>query len=91
MPRRTPARPASPITDELIRIIESRGLSVPEIARRAGIAPSTLTRFLAGQRSLKVDTLDLLAAPLGLRLTGTARPAVGRRREVRGASEAHPN
>jgi transcriptional regulator with XRE-family HTH domain len=72
-----------PITDELKAIIKGRELSPFAIASAAGVSPSTITRFLSGQRSLKVETLDALADVLGLRLTST----VGRRRSGRSSAE----
>ena len=70
-----------PITDDLRKIIKERELSPFAIAAAAGVSPSTITRFLKGERSLKVDTLDALAEVLGLRLTSS----VGRRRAGRAA------
>jgi transcriptional regulator with XRE-family HTH domain len=66
----------SEITDQLMEIIERSRMTPYEIAMSAGVSPSTITRFLSGERSLKLDTLDLLAGVLGLRLTGKARRPV---------------
>lgn len=70
-------RPGAPITNAIRQIIEGRGLSPYEIAKTAGVSPSTLTRFLAGERSLKLETLDQLADVLGLRVTSTIRRRPG--------------
>ena len=39
-----------------------------QIAKQAGIAESTLSRFVTGKGSLNLDTLDALADVLGVRL-----------------------
>jgi transcriptional regulator with XRE-family HTH domain len=56
--------------DEAIRkAIESSELTPFEIARRAGIARSQLSRFLSGERGLSVATVEQLAECLGLEIT----------------------
>jgi plasmid maintenance system antidote protein VapI len=51
------------------RIATSR-LSPYELAQASGVDRSVLSRFLAGKRSLTLDTVDKLAAVLDLRLEG---------------------
>jgi transcriptional regulator with XRE-family HTH domain len=68
----------SKITDQLSEIIEASRLTPYEIAKTAGLSPSTATRFLSGERS----TLDLLAGALGLKIAGKA-PADGEEGQIR--------
>jgi transcriptional regulator with XRE-family HTH domain len=65
----------SKITDQLSEIIEASRLTPYEIAKTAGLSPSTATRFLSGERSLKLETLDLLVDVLGLKIAGRPRRA----------------
>ena len=51
------------------RIATSR-LSPYELARASGVDRSVLSRFLSGQRSLTLETVDKLAEVLKLRLEG---------------------
>jgi transcriptional regulator with XRE-family HTH domain len=44
-----------------------------ELAERAGIAPSLLSRFRRGERGLTLASVDRLAEVLGLRLVGNGR------------------
>ena len=39
-----------------------------EIGRRAGVSPIVISRFVSGERDLRMATADRLAAVLGLRL-----------------------
>lgn len=48
--------------------IQVSGLSLGELERRAGVDRASLSRFLRGERGLTLDTVDLLAPVLGLRL-----------------------
>ncbi len=56
------------LSEQLRRIIRSEP-SCYELAERAGVSRSTLTRFLKGERGLTTDTLDRLATVLKLRVT----------------------
>lgn len=80
-------RQASTITDQLRMIVRSRGDSPRSLAIEAGVAPAVLSRFLAGTRSMTVDSLDALAASLGLRLVETAGRAP-RRQSSKGRRRA---
>lgn len=73
---RHPRRRASTVSDQLrSAILDRRDLTPHGIATAAGIAPSCLSRFVAGQRGLTLESLDALAEVLGLRLVETARRA----------------
>jgi transcriptional regulator with XRE-family HTH domain len=49
----------------LRRAIHGSPLSLSTIAERAGISPLALDEFLTGERTLRSDVLDRLAAILG--------------------------
>jgi len=53
------------LSGELRRAVHRSEQSLSEIARRAGIAPLALDEFLTGERTLRSDVLDRLAAVLG--------------------------
>jgi plasmid maintenance system antidote protein VapI len=58
------------ISDQLREAIGNADLSAYELAQEARVDRSVLSRFLAGKRSLTLDTVDRLAAVLKLRLEG---------------------
>jgi transcriptional regulator with XRE-family HTH domain len=70
---RAAPRRAATISDQLRSVIASRRLTAYAIAQEAGIAPSTLSRFLAGERGLTTQTLDVVCDALGLELKPTRR------------------
>jgi len=53
---------------QLREIVEARGLTAYALARRAGVDPGVVSRFLTGERDIRLETADRLAAALGLRL-----------------------
>jgi transcriptional regulator with XRE-family HTH domain len=67
--------PADPhaLSTRLREIARSRGLTPYAIAREAGIDPRMLSRFLNGERDIRLATADAIARALGLRLVETAR------------------
>jgi transcriptional regulator with XRE-family HTH domain len=56
------------LSDQLRELIAAAGPSVYELARDAGVDRSVLSRFLAGKRTITLETADRLAAVLRLRL-----------------------
>jgi transcriptional regulator with XRE-family HTH domain len=56
------------LSEQLRELIEAAGPSVYELARDAGVDRSVLSRFLAGKRTITLETADRLAAVLKLRL-----------------------
>lgn len=68
---RKDAREQSTLSGDLRRAIHESGLSLAEIAARAGITPMMLDDFLTGQRTLRSDVIDRLAGVLGCQLTRT--------------------
>ena len=68
-------------TDELVRarlrtLRTERGLSQEEVAVRAGMATSTLSRLESGARRLALDHLAPLAGALGVEVGDLLAPAV---------------
>ncbi len=51
--------------------IEGSNLSVYEISKRAKVAPIVVSRFLSGERDIRMATADRLARVLGLKLVVT--------------------
>jgi plasmid maintenance system antidote protein VapI len=58
------------ISEQLRDRIATSPLSPYELAEASGVDRSVLSRFLAGKRSLTLDTVDKLAAVLKFRLEG---------------------
>ncbi len=84
------------ITEVLRAAIEKSGLTRYKIAKESRIPESNLRRFMQGEMSVRLETADLLAAYLGLRLVpdpdakpptptpeNLARPTLARRRAKR--------
>jgi plasmid maintenance system antidote protein VapI len=61
------AKPAT-LTDQLKAAIERSGLSIYAISKGSGVAQPVLSRFMAGERDIRMATADKLAAFFGLRL-----------------------
>jgi plasmid maintenance system antidote protein VapI len=86
MAERKAARKSAPaghtLPDQLREIIASRGLAPTELGQLAGVDPTVIARFVAGERDLRLETAGRIAAALGLRLVEVARPR-GRGRSAR--------
>lgn len=63
------------ITVQLREVIRASGLTGYALGQAADVHPSVIGRFLAGQTDIRAETLDRLAAALGLRLTSNSRRA----------------
>ncbi len=65
-----PARPASPeagaISDALRTAIEASPKSVYQICKEAGISQIVVSRFISGERDIRLATADRLAKALGI-------------------------
>jgi transcriptional regulator with XRE-family HTH domain len=61
------------VSQQLRDVIRHRGLTAYALARDAGIDPGMVSRFLTGERSLRLDSVDRIAAALGLRLVEVGR------------------
>jgi plasmid maintenance system antidote protein VapI len=62
-------RPGTPISDVLRRAILDSGLPLLRIERETGVQRASISRFVRGERSLRLDMADKLAAYFGLELT----------------------
>jgi transcriptional regulator with XRE-family HTH domain len=56
----------SKAADDLRAAIERSGLSLCEIARRAGVDPGVVSRLMRDVRTVALPTADRLAAAVGL-------------------------
>lgn len=52
----------------LAKIMDKRNLSNAELARRAGISTGPIATLLAGGRGVRLESLDAIAAALGVRV-----------------------
>lgn len=71
-------------SDQVRRLIADSGLSSYRLSQLSGVPESTLSRFLRGERTITLETLDRLSAALRLELKG------GSRRRRSRASKARP-
>jgi transcriptional regulator with XRE-family HTH domain len=69
------------LSAELRTIIARQALSAYAVARRAGVSPRIVQRWLAGERDIRLETADRLAVALGARLVAS-RPRPGRTARV---------
>ncbi|HJZ57476.1 MAG TPA: helix-turn-helix domain-containing protein [Gemmataceae bacterium] len=58
-----------PITDVLRQAILDSGLPLLQIAQNTGVERASISRFVRGKNSLRLDMADKLAAYFGLSLT----------------------
>lgn len=65
-------RPA--LSETLREAIRNSSLSVYRLAKASGVSPAVITRFLKGQRDLRLSTVEKLAEVLGLELVQTHPP-----------------
>lgn len=63
------------ISCALRRAIRESGLPLLRIARETGVQRASLSRFVRGERSLRLDVADKVAAYLGLTLASLKRGA----------------
>jgi plasmid maintenance system antidote protein VapI len=66
----------SPITDVLRRAILDSGLPLLRISRETGVQRASLSRFVRGKNSLRLDVADKLAKYFELRLMTTEQKPV---------------
>ena len=64
---RKDAQEEETLSGELRRAIHTQNLALKDIAAQAGITPLLLDEFLTGERTLRSDVMDRLAAVLGFR------------------------
>ena len=70
--------PQSPLSEPLRRAIVESGIPYLQLQEQTGIERSSISRFVTGKRSLRLDLADRLAA--FFRLTLTAPKATGHRK-----------
>ena len=56
------------ISEQLRRFIKNSGLSLYQLERETGVHNSMLSRFLRGERGLRLESVDALSKYLKLRL-----------------------
>jgi transcriptional regulator with XRE-family HTH domain len=78
-----PAPPLATIAAALRRERDRAGLSLTELARRAGVAKSTLSQLESGAGNPSVETLWALAVALGVPLSQLVEPPAPQVRVVR--------
>jgi hypothetical protein len=66
--------PAAPITDLLRKTIIDSGIPLLQIEHETGVQRASLSRFVRGKNSLRLDIADRLASYLGLELRTTKKP-----------------
>jgi plasmid maintenance system antidote protein VapI len=59
-------KPSSPLSEPLRRAIVESGIPYLQIQEKTGIERSSISRFVTGKRSLRLDLADKLAAYFGL-------------------------
>jgi transcriptional regulator with XRE-family HTH domain len=64
---------ARSISDALRSAIIKSGMTRYEIAKRSGVPQSALSRFMNGERSISLETLDKLAEVLSVELSPSKR------------------
>jgi transcriptional regulator with XRE-family HTH domain len=62
------------ISGQLKDIIASRGLTAYAIGKQADVDPCVVQRFITGERDIRMETADRIAAALGVRLVEVGRP-----------------
>ena len=62
------ADPARPLTDALRQTIVESGASLKGLEKVTGVDRNSIRRFLRGERTLRLDMADKLAAYFGLEL-----------------------
>ena len=65
-----PASNLSTISAQLRQVIDASGMTREAVAQAADVDLSGISRFMAGERTLTLKTVDRVAAVLELRLCG---------------------
>ena len=87
-PTRSATPPLAAIAAALRRERERAGLSLTELARRAGLAKSTLSQLEAGTGNPSVETLWALGVALGVPFSQLVEPPAPQVRVVRAGEGA---
>jgi transcriptional regulator with XRE-family HTH domain len=75
------ARPT--ITGQVRDVIASRGITLAELGQLSGVDPTVIGRFVSGERDVRGETLDRIAAALYLRVVEDAPPKPRGRRPAK--------
>jgi len=67
-PPALPAALSDSLSEVLREAIRESGMTVYQIAKRAGISQIMVSRFISGERDIRLATADKLAQALGLKL-----------------------
>lgn len=62
-------RRKAPISDALRNSIKDSGLRYSDLERTTGVKRASIMRFVRGERTLRLDMADRLAAYFGLNVT----------------------
>jgi plasmid maintenance system antidote protein VapI len=65
----------NPVSDVLRRAIVKSGIPFQALERETGVARGSISRFVAGKRTLRLDMADRLAGYFGLALRADRPPA----------------
>ncbi len=63
----------TPIADVLRRTVVKSGMTYLALERETGVARASIMRFVTGERTLRLDMADRLAAFFGLELVERGR------------------
>jgi transcriptional regulator with XRE-family HTH domain len=85
-PRAAVAARGRRFTAEILAVMEQRGISRSELARRLGASPAYVTKILRGDANFTLASLAKLAAALGAELEIGLRVGPERGREGRAAT-----
>jgi len=69
----------SKLSDQLREAIDASGMSRYAVCKALGVDQGLMSRFMAGKGGLSMETIDMLADLLGLKLV-TTKPAKGKGR-----------
>jgi len=69
----------SKLSDQLREAIDASGMSRYAVCKALGVDQGLMSRFMAGKGGLSMETIDMLADLLGLKLVRT-KPAKGKGR-----------
>jgi plasmid maintenance system antidote protein VapI len=79
MSKRKGAAEPDPAASKVIRdTIGGRGLAANAVAEESGLPPSVVSRFVAGDRGVSLESADRMIRALGLRLV-EGRGGLGKR------------
>jgi plasmid maintenance system antidote protein VapI len=70
-------------SETLRQTIADSGISHSEIERATGVNRSSIVRFAARQRTIRLDVADRLAKYFGLEMTQTVEPKTAKRKTAK--------